>query len=128
MRYMVLTSDGAVLETDSAEQYVGWLDEYGPEVVDQHEPTDAEQQRLTNRALMAQYGEPKPLSAERAAADEIDRLQTRYDRLERIRSRWIARYDAAPDGSRDKQVAIEQLDEIGRQVTAVEQQIETAIG
>lgn len=60
MRYMVLTSDGEVHETDSAEQYVAWLDQFGAEVVDQLEPTDAEQQRLTNRALVAQYGEPKP--------------------------------------------------------------------
>lgn len=108
MKYMVLTSGGAVLETDSAEQYVGWLDEYGSEVVDSHEPTDAEQQRLV--------------------ADEIDQLQERYDRLTRIRARWIARYDQAADGSRDKQVAREQLDEIGTQVSNVERKLAAAIG
>lgn len=60
MKYMVLTSGGDVLETDSAEQYVAWLDEYGPEVVDQHEPTDAEQTRITNDAMLKQYATPNP--------------------------------------------------------------------
>lgn len=108
MRYMVLTSDGAVHQTDSAAEYISWLDQHGPEVVDSHEPTDAEQARLV--------------------ADEIDQLQARYDRLTRIRARWIARYDQAADGSRDKQVAREQLDEIGAQVSNVERKLDAAIG
>lgn len=61
-------------------------------------------------------------------ADVIDALQVRYDRLARIRARWIARYDQAADGSREKQVAREQLDEIGAQVARVEQKLEAAIG
>lgn len=60
MKYMVLTSDGTVRETDSAEQYVAWLDEHGPEVVDQHEPVDAEQTRITNDAMLQQYAKPNP--------------------------------------------------------------------
>ena len=32
MQFFVLTSGGEVLQTDSQEQYVSWLDEYGPEV------------------------------------------------------------------------------------------------
>jgi len=60
MKYMVLTSSGAILETDSAAQYVAWLDEYGPEVVDQMEPVDAEQQRITNDAMLQQYAKPNP--------------------------------------------------------------------
>ena len=60
MKYMVLTSSGAVLETNSAEQYVAWLDEYGPEVVDEHDPSDAEQTRITNDAMLQQYAKPNP--------------------------------------------------------------------
>lgn len=50
MDYMVLTSDGVVHETNDAEQYVAWLDQYGPEVVDQHEPPEAWQE--TNQAML----------------------------------------------------------------------------
>jgi len=54
----------------------------------------------------------------------LDELQARYDRLIKIRSRWVARYDAAPDGSHDKHVAIQQLDEVGAQIQKVEDEME----
>ena len=56
-------------------------------------------------------------------AMSLDELQARYDRLLRIRARWVARYDAAPDGSHEKHVATQQLDEVGAQVVRIEQRI-----
>lgn len=37
----VVLSDGRVLETEDEEEFVGWLDEYGPEVVDSYESREA---------------------------------------------------------------------------------------
>lgn len=56
--FLVVTSSGDVLETDSADQYVAWLDEFGPEVADQTEPGDTWQE--VNRAMMRRLGTPNP--------------------------------------------------------------------
>lgn len=54
--YLVLTSDGVVHETDDAEQFVAWLDQYGPEVADHAAPN--EQWTDLSRALMRDQGGP----------------------------------------------------------------------
>lgn len=56
MTYYVIVSDGQLLETEDAEQFVGWLDEYGPEVIDHAAPP--EQWTDLSRALMRDQGGP----------------------------------------------------------------------